>query len=111
MYQPKALLWHKVPASRISKSWLCKRIFAGGVTSAIMAETAGSNPNRLHCLARGLKTGLKGILYSFRLPIAAIVRGGENNIARINTIIHLFGLTYQSLRMALGQGLNNNEYK
>jgi glycosyltransferase involved in cell wall biosynthesis len=110
-YQPKALVWHRVPAERLSRAWMLKLKFAVGVSSAIYNDLVSDNTGRLQCFMRGVQAGFRCVVLMVKIPLAAIFRGHRaKNLPRLAASVCALGRCYQNMRMAaqIGSGYHGN---
>lgn len=103
MYHPKAIVAHKVMTHRISRTWILKRNFAGGVTSAIVAGMKNSHKNRYWFFASSLRAGFKAVYYLLKIPVALVISGRSRQFSKIAASARLWGNCYQNFRIFIGQ--------
>jgi glycosyltransferase involved in cell wall biosynthesis len=102
LYEPKALVHHHVPASRLERNWFYRRVFAQGVTEATMDRVLQSSRSRREVL-RALSI-LFGTVATPRL-LAGLVWPGVDakSVARKCKALKQLGLARgQLLRDAAG---------
>ncbi|MCU0914605.1 MAG: glycosyltransferase [Planctomycetes bacterium] len=47
VYEPRAVVGHKVPAERLTKKWLLRRVYHGALSSGRSASAGGARPERV----------------------------------------------------------------
>jgi len=101
LYEPTALVWHNVPASRGKWSYFMPRCYAEGISKGIMARSVGTQDGLSSERRHVLVTLPKGVLRN----LAVVFRGDLWGVGRAATIIVGLAATVAGYAVSRVRGL------